>query len=120
MNAYLKKSLMVCSGIVLLLVIGVVALYINVQLGLRADLKACKVLTRQEAVNAVIADVTRADRKFNGKYQVLPTEIYVDLVRVQIGQGTVLVPFHIAAEPDRQYFGMPHCSDLEVVEYAND
>lgn len=120
MNAYLKKFLIVCSGIVLLLVIGVVSLYVDVKLGLRAELKACKVLTRREAVNAVIVDVTRVDRKFNGKYQVLPSEINVDLGSVQIGQGTVLVPFHIAMDPDRQYFGMPHCSDLEVVEYAND
>ncbi|WP_416414327.1 hypothetical protein [Pantoea sp. App145] len=116
----MKKLLMVCSGIALLLIIGGVSLYVDVQLRLQSDLKACKVLTRRQAADAVIADVTRTDRQFYGKYQILSSEIYVDPNSVQIGSGTVLVPFHIAADPDRQYFGMPHCSELKNVEYAND
>ncbi|WP_277977976.1 phosphonate ABC transporter substrate-binding protein [Pantoea endophytica] len=100
-------------------ILGLFALiYIDVELGYQADLKACPKVTPQQVVAAVVQDVTRRDSHTFGRFNLSADDVYIVQDEVQIGPTIAGVPFRIKANPDREYFAMPRCSDLSDIEYG--
>lgn len=94
--------------------------YIGNMIAYQADVKACKTLTRAEVVDAVVADMTRPDKRSVNRRHFSPSDIVVETEAIQIGPSDVLAPFRIASEPERQQFAMLPCSALESIEYASE
>ncbi|PLR32587.1 hypothetical protein CYR55_18580 [Chimaeribacter californicus] len=107
-------------GMVALTCVLVLDGFIGYAIGYQADVKACKTLTRAEVIDAVVADVTHPDKRIFNQFHLVPSNLYVDREAIQIGPTSVLAPLRISSEPDRQYFAMLRCSDLEDIEYASD
>ena len=107
-------------GLMTLLAVGFVVLIADTEAGKRADLKACKTLQPAQVADAVISNVIWPENRVFAKFNLTANDVQVDMSGIQIGPLAVLVPFHISKDPNRQYFGMPRCSVLTDVEYAND
>lgn len=116
----MNKIAKVGLGVVALVAAGVVAIYVDAQMGLKADEEACPTVKSEDAINAVIQDVLRPGNQIFSKYNLAVSDVSVESTGVQIGSSSTLVPFHIAKEPRKQFFGMSRCSVLSNVEYAND
>ena len=105
-------------GMIFLLLIAV--LYIDFKLGYQADLDACPKVTSLQVVAAVIKDITRKDNRNFSQFNLSSGDVLVDHESIQIGPSSVLTPFRIASDPQRQYFAMPRCYVLSDREYASD
>ncbi|MFD3223243.1 hypothetical protein [Rahnella aceris] len=116
----MNKGTKIGLGVIAVMVIAIGALYVDFEMGKRADIEACLTLQPSQAANAVIKDVVRADNQIFAKYHLSVSDLHVDMAAVQIGPMSALVPFHISTHPAKQYFGMPRCSALSNVEYSND
>lgn len=116
----MKRVLKMCLGLIMLLTVSFVVLFIDIEAGKRADLKACKTLQPAQVADAVIQDVIWPENKAFAKFQLTANNVQVNMRDIQLGSLTVLVPFHITKDPNRQYFGMLRCSVLTNVEYASD
>ncbi|MGK3125910.1 phosphonate ABC transporter substrate-binding protein [Candidatus Pantoea formicae] len=116
----MRLFFMIMGGIAAGILSLIALLYVNMELTYRADLKACPHVTTQQVVAAVVNDVTRKDSHIFGKFHLRPDDVYIDRDSVQIGPSLAHVPFRIASDPDREYFAMPGCSNLDDIEYAND
>ena len=116
----MNKIAKVVLGVIALAAAGVVAIYADAKMGLKADQEACPSVQSEDAVNAVIRDVTRPGNKVFSKYSLAPSDVLVDGGGVQIGPTSTLVPFRITKEPEKQFFGMSRCAVLSNVEYGNE
>jgi len=115
----MNKITRIGLGGVALVAAGVVAIYLDAQMGLKADEKACPGVRTEEAISAVIQDVIRPGNQVFSKYNLTVGDVSVESGSVQIGPTSTLIPFHIAKEPGKQFFGMSRCAVLSNVEYAN-
>lgn len=116
----MNKIAKVGLGVVALVAAGVVAIYVDAKMGLKADQEACPTVKTEDAINAVVHDVLRPENRMFSKYNLATGDVSVESAGVQIGPSSTLVPFHITKEPGTQFFGMSRCSVLSNVEYGSD
>ncbi|WP_338563662.1 hypothetical protein [Erwinia sp. E_sp_B04_7] len=120
MRRILKIASGLIFGLIVVMSLCVLALYIDIRLGYKADVKACPNVKPSEAIAAVIRDVIRPTNQVFAKYHLSANDVSVNLNEVQIGPSAILVPFRISKAPQREFFGMPRCSVLSNIEYASD
>lgn len=116
----MKRILTILTGLIIVVVLVIIYVAWSIEQGRQADIAACKAITPEQARTAVIEDVIRPGNKVFSKNSLTDNDVSIDSAGIQIGQSTILVPFHISAEPKVQYFGMPRCSRLTDVEYSHD
>ncbi|MDU4125760.1 hypothetical protein [Pantoea sp.] len=116
----MNKAAKVGLGVVALIIIVISAFYVHVRMAQMTDEKACPTVLPFQASQAVINDVIRPSNQLFAKHHLTANDVSVDIKGIQIGPSSVLVPFHISKEPQKQYFGMPRCAVLSNVEYASD
>ena len=116
----MNKIAKVGFGVVALIAAGVVAIYVDAKMEVKADQKACPTVKSEDAVNAVVHDVLHPGNRIFSKYNLSASDVSVENASIRIGPSSTLVPFHIAKEPGKQFFGMSRCSELNNVEYGSD
>jgi len=115
-----KTAFRLCLTLISVIFFGVAILYNDARSEHDADKAACPLVHPSHAVEAVVQDLTRSDNPIFNEYHLTAKTISIDFAGVQIGPNTILVPFRLSNEPNRQYFGMPRCAALSSVEYAHD
>lgn len=113
------KVVTVLTGVAAIVVLAGAYAYWSIGQGHKEDIQACKVVDVNDAVSAVVKDVTRPSNKIFSNLGITAKDINVDVNRVKVDYSTVLVPFKLEQEPRKQYFAMPRCSRLSDIEYSS-
>ncbi|MGB9097100.1 hypothetical protein [Erwinia sp.] len=116
----MNKLARIAIGAVAIFGFSVAALFVDMQLGLKADTEACPKVQVSDAVEAVIQNVINPSNRIFADHHLSANDVMVNPYDVQVGTSAILVPFRLSKGPDRQFFGMPRCSDLSSIEYASD
>lgn len=114
----MNKILIMLGGIAVLLGVLFSYSYWSVKEGRKQDQLACRILTQQQVVDAVINDVVDPENKVFSKYNLVRGDIIVNVADVHIEESMAYVPFTLRKNLTLKYVAMPRCSVLSNIEYS--